>query len=287
MKKVTKTALSLLTAGSMAVVMAGSAFAADATLTVDGDPTLTGSLIPAWAEKGADSSFYVGVVAEGENVSGILADEATVEEGTVTVSDVNVTSELGDELNDKSATNTTYMYVNGGAADTTAVVKDSTFVFSDNSDGKNANDFTGAGAVFVATGSADTKTTLTLQNVDITTDGFGRDAVIVDAYANALVIDSNILTKGSDPLTEAYEGYASTAAQAYMISPPWILGIYGGVRSVNTLGTNSSFNLINSTIESGSWAVVSTDDCTNPTLNIVNSVLKVTEYDPADPSSSM
>ncbi len=287
MKKVTKTALSLLTAGSMAVVMAGSAFAADATLTVDGDPTLTGSLIPAWAEKGADSSFYVGVVAEGENVSGILADEATVEDGTVTVSDVNVTSELGDELNDKSATNTTYMYVNGGAADTSAIVKDSTFVFSDNSDGKNANDFTGAGALFVVTGSADTKTTLTLQNVDITTDGFGRDAIIVDAYANAIVEDSTIVTKGSDPLTEAYEGYASTAAQAYMISPPWILGIYGGVRSVNTLGTNSSFNLINSTIESGSWAVVSTDDCTNPTLNIVNSVLKVTEYDPADPSSSM
>ena len=287
MKKVTKTALSLLTAGSMAVVMAGSAFAADATLTVEGDPTIVGSLVPAWAEKGETSNFYVGVVAEGENVSGILADEATVEDGVVTVSDVNVTSELGDELNDKSATNTTYMYVNGGAADTTAVVKDSTFVFSDNSDGKNANDFTGAGAIFVATGSADTKTTLTLQNVDITTDGFGRDAVIVDAYANALVIDSNILTKGSDPLTEAYEGYASTAAQAYMISPPWILGIYGGVRAANTLGANSSFNLINSVMESGGWAVISTDDCTTPTVNVLNSTLKVTEYDPADPSSSM
>ena len=287
MKKVTKTALSLLTAGSMAVVMAGSAFAADATLTVDGDPTLTGSLIPAWAEKGENSNFYVGVVAEGEEVSGILADEATVEDGVVTVSDVNVTSELGDALNDKSATNTTYMYVNGGSSDTSAIVKDSTFVFSDNSDGKNANDFTGAGALFVATGAEDTKTTLTLQNVDITTDGFGRDAVIVDAYANAFVIDSNILTKGSNPLTEAYEGYASTAAQAYMISPPWILGIYGGVRAANTLGANSSFNLINSTMETGGWAVISTDDCTTPTVNVLNSTLKVTEYDPESPSTSM
>jgi hypothetical protein len=287
MKKVTKTALSLLTAGSMAVVMAGSAFAADATLTVDGDPTLTGSLIPAWAEKGENSNFYVGVVAEGEEVSGILADEATVEDGVVTVSDVNVTSELGDALNDKSATNTTYMYVNGGSSDTSAIVKDSTFVFSDNSDGKNANDFTGAGALFVATGAEDTKTTLTLQNVDITTDGFGRDAVIVDAYANAFVIDSNILTKGSNPLTEAYEGYASTAAQAYMISPPWILGIYGGVRAANTLGANSSFNLINSTMETGGWAVISTDDCTTPTVNVLNSTLKVTEYDPESPSTTM
>ena len=287
MKKVTKTALSLLTAGSMAVVMAGSAFAADATLTVDGDPTLTGSLIPAWAEKGENSNFYVGVVAEGEEVSGILADEATVEDGVVTVSDVNVTSELGDALNDKSATNTTYMYVNGGSSDTSAIVKDSTFVFSDNSDGKNANDFTGAGALFVVTGSENTKTTLTLQNVDITTDGFGRDAVIVDAYANAFVIDSNILTKGSNPLTEAYEGYASTAAQAYMISPPWILGIYGGVRAANTLGANSSFNLINSTMETGGWAVISTDDCTTPTVNVLNSTLKVTEYDPESPSTTM
>ena len=286
MKKVSKSLLAVLMSALMVVFMAGGALAADATIGIDGDPTEQGSLIPAWAEKGVYSDFYVGVDIAGEEISGILADQAEVVDGVVTVSDVNVTSELGDALNDLGATNTTYLYANGGEADTHVLVKDSTFVFSDNSDGKNANDFTGLGVVFVATGAADTDTTLTLQNVDITTDGFGRDAVVVDAYANAFIIDSNILTKGSNPLTEAYEGYASTAAQAYMISPPWILGIYGGVRAANTLGTNSSYNLINSTMETGGWAVISTDDCTNPTVNVLNSTMKVTEYDGEDPTGT-
>ncbi|MCF0228659.1 MAG: hypothetical protein HUJ76_03050 [Parasporobacterium sp.] len=288
MKKLGKRSLAILMSALMVGSMAGGAFAADAVIGVDGEPTIAqGSLIPAWASKGVPADLYIGVTAEGDQVGGMLADQAQVIDGVVTVEGVNVTSELGDAINDKGATNTTYMYVNGGAADTAAVVKDSTFVFSDNSDGKNANDFTGVGAIFVATGAENTKTSLTLQNVDITTDGFGRDAVIVDAYANAFVIDSKILTKGSDPLTEAYAGYASSAAQAYMISPPWILGIYGGVRAANTLGKNSSFNLINSTMETGGWAVISTDDCTTPTVNVLNSDMIVTEYDPESPSTTM
>ena len=67
-----------------------------------------------------------------------------------------------------------------------------------------------------------------------------------------------------------------------MISPPWILGIYGGVRASNVLGTNSSFTVADSTIESGSWAVISTDDCSTPTVNVINSTLKITEYDGTD-----
>ncbi|MBQ6369091.1 MAG: hypothetical protein IJJ17_03330 [Parasporobacterium sp.] len=284
MKKISRSIFVLLLALIMTVFMAGGVFAADATLGIDGDPTVVGALIPAWATKGVTSNLYVGVNAAGEEVTGALADQAEVVDGVVTISDVNVTSELGDALNDLGATNTTYLYVNGGEADTAAVVKDSTFVFSDESDGKNANDFTGAGVVFVATGAEGTNTTMTLENANITTDGFGRDAVVVDAYANAFVINSNILTKGSNPLTEAYEGYASTAAQAYMISPPWILGIYGGVRAANVLGKYSSYNLIDSTMESGGWAVISTDDCTQPTVNVLNSTLKVTEYNGADPT---
>ena len=286
MKKVSRSLFALLMAALMTVFMASSVFAADAALDIEGDPTITGSLIPAWATKGVESSLYIGVNVEGEEVTGALADQAEVVDGVITVSDVNVTSELGDALNDLGATNTTYMYVNGGAADTAAVVKDSTFVFSDNSDGKNANDFTGLGVVFVATGAEDTNTSLTLQNVDIQTDGFSRDAVVVDAYADAFIIDSTIKTVGNNPLTEVYEGYASNAAQAYMVSPPWILGIYGGVRAANTLGTNSSYNLIDSTMEAGGWAVISTDDCTHPTVNVVNSTLKISEYDGEDPTGS-
>ena len=286
MKKVSRSVLSVILSALMVVFFAGAAMADPAALGIDGDPTLTGSLIPAWATKGVESSFYIGVAASGDEVTGILADQAQVVDGVVTVEGVEVTSELGDALNDLGATNTTYMYVNGGEADTAAIVKDSKFSFSDNSDGKNANDFTGLGAIFVVTGAEDTQTSLTLENVDIFTDGFGRDSVIVDAYADAFIIDSNIVTLGNNPLTEAYEGYASTAAQAYMISPPWILGIYGGIRAANTLGTNSSFNLINSSMTTGGWAVISTDDCTHPTVNVLNSKLIVAEYDGEDPTGS-
>jgi len=286
MKKLSRSILAVLLSVLTIAFMAGGVFAADAELGIDGDPTRTGSLIPAWASKGVDSTFYIGVDVAGEEVTGILADQAEVVDGVVTVSDVNVTSELGDALNDLGATNTTYLYANGSEADTEVLVKDSTFVFSDNSDGKNANDFTGLGVVFVATGSENTKTNLTLQNVDIKTDGFSRDAVVVDAYANAFVIDSTIETIGNNPLTEVYEGYASNAAQAYMVSPPWILGIYGGVRAANTLGTNSTYNLIDSTMTTGGWAVISTDDCTHPTVNVVNSNMIVAEYDGEDPTGS-
>ena len=286
MKKTSRTILAVLAASVMTVSMAGGALAGEAALDIDGEPTRTGSLIPAWEGRGVDSTFYIGVDVAGEEISGILADQAQVVDGVVTVEGVNVTSELGDALNDLGATNTTYMYVDGGEADTEALVKDSTFVFSDNSDGKNANDFTGLGVVFVATGSEDTKTNLTLQNVDIKTDGFSRDAVVVDAYANAFVIDSNIETLGNNPLTEVYEGYASNAAQAYMVSPPWILGIYGGIRAANTLGTNSTYNLINSTMTTGGWAVISTDDCTHPTVNVLNSKMIVKEYDGEDVTGS-
>ena len=283
--KTCKTLIAVLVAALMVGVMAGSAFAADYTLTAEDEVIETGSLIPAWASKGVSSEFVIGVDVAGTEITGNLAEVAEViENDVVYITDINVNSELGDSINDKGAFNTTFLYANGGEADTYVMVEDSTFVFSDNSDGKNANDFTGAGVVFVATGAEDTETALFLENVSIETDGFGRDAVVVDAYANALVKDSTIITKGSNPLTESYEGYASTAAQAYMISPPWILGIYGGVRAANVLGKYSSFTLIDSVMETGGWAVISTDDCTSPTVNVVNSTLACTEYDGEDPT---
>ncbi|MBQ9267993.1 MAG: hypothetical protein IJ206_00600 [Oscillospiraceae bacterium] len=251
-------------------------------LGADGEVTYTGSLIPSWEGKGVSSSFILGLRVAGGEITGNLPELAAEDGGAVTVSEGAVSSELGDALNDASATNTGFLAVVGTEADTDVTLRDADLTFSDNSDGKNANDFTALGTVVVATGGADTKTTLTMDNVHIETDGFGRDAVVVDAYANAVMRNSSIVTHGANPLTEAYEGYASTAAQAYMISPPWILGIYGGVRAANVLGNSSSFTVVDSTIESGSWAVISTDDCTNPTVNVVNSTLKVTEYDGSD-----
>ncbi|MBR2842816.1 MAG: hypothetical protein IKF06_06020, partial [Lachnospiraceae bacterium] len=255
-------------------------------LTADDAVTTTGSLIPAWAEKGVSSTFILGAMISGSEVTGNLKDAAAVESGAVRIENVSVKSELGDAINDKSAANTGFAAIVGTDADTSVTIKNADLTFSDNSDGKNANDFTGLGAVIVATGGENTKTELLIDSVDIKTDGFGRDGVIVDAYANAVMTNSNIYTAGSNPLTEAYPGYASTAAQAYMISPPWILGIYGGVRAANVLGNSSSFTVVDSTIESGSWAVISTDDCSKPTVNVINSTLKISEYNGSDPTGN-
>ena len=252
-------------------------------LTADDEVTETGSLVPAWAEKGVNSNFILAADVQGTEVTGNMAEIAEVaEDGTVSIDAVQINSELGDALNDAEATNTGAVYVAGTNEDTTVSITNSEFNFSDESDGKNANDFTCLGVVVTATGAENTSTRLLMDNVTINTDGFGRDGLVVDAYANAVVTNSSIYAAGSNPLNEAYEGYASTAAQAYMISPPWILGIYGGVRACNVLGTNSSLTVVDSTIETGSWAVISTDDCTNPTVNVVDSTLKVSEYDGTD-----
>lgn len=256
-------------------------------LSAEDAVTETGSLIPAWAGKGVESSFILGASIRGDQVTGNLADSFTAENGAVTISDVAVSSELGDAINDQTAINTGFAAVIGTEADTDVTISNADLTFSDNSNGANANDFTALGTVVTATGSENTKTSLRMDNVNIVTDGFGRDGLVVDAYANAVVTNSSILAKGANPLTEAYEGYASTAAQAYMISPPWILGIYGGVRAANVLGNKSSLTVVDTTVEAGSWAVISTDDCTNPTVNVVDSTLKITPYDEAAPSDSM
>ncbi|MBR2696357.1 MAG: hypothetical protein IKE48_02490 [Parasporobacterium sp.] len=266
----------------------GSAFTTTGMiqLSANDEVTYTGSIIPAWAEKGVSSSFILGSLVKGTEISGNLKDTAIADGDIVKINNVNVSSELGDEINDKEATNTGYLAVVGTDTDTNVEMKDVSLAFSDNSDGKNANDFTALGTVVTATGGENTKTTLNMENISIKTDGFGRDGVIVDAYADAVMTDSKIYTAGSNPLTEAYEGYASTAAQAFMLSPPWILGIYGGVRASNVLGTNSSFTVADSTIESGSWAVISTDDCSTPTVNVINSTLKISNYDGTDPTGN-
>jgi hypothetical protein len=60
-----------------------------------------------------------------------------------------------------------------------------------------------------------------------------------------------------------------------MISPPWVLGIQGGVRSASLLGNNSTLSMIDSQITSGSWAVLSTDAGSNFVLNVIDSTLAI------------
>lgn len=139
------------------------------------------------------------------------------------------------------------------------------------SEGEHASDFTGAGAAFVAADSAK----LTIRDVDVITDGFVRAFLIVDHGATAWVENANVVTYGANPLTEAYDGYVNSATTSKMLSPPWVLGIQGGIRTVNVLDTEATLVLVDSSLASGGWGVVSTDGCTNPKIYFIDTDLRI------------
>ncbi len=142
---------------------------------------------------------------------------------------------------------------------------------SDNGDGKNASDFSGLGVQIVASDYAKVK----VHSMKIDTQGFLRGALIADNYAEILVEDSTITTLGANPLTQAWKGYVNSANQNIMLSPPWVLGIQGGVRACNLIGNKSTLTVINSTVTSGGWAVLSTDEGTSPMMNVVDTTLQI------------
>jgi hypothetical protein len=142
---------------------------------------------------------------------------------------------------------------------------------ADDAEGVHASDFTGCGAAFVAADGG----RITAKNVDLTTTGFVRAGFIVDDGAIAWVEDSEIITYGANPLTDAYDGYVNSATTSKMLSPPWVLGIQGGIRAVNVLDTNTTFVSVNSHLASGGWGVVSTDGCTTPSLYLIDSTLEI------------
>jgi hypothetical protein len=142
---------------------------------------------------------------------------------------------------------------------------------TDSSDGQDASDFTGLGTQIIASNYA----SVNVNNMDIFTTGFLRDAFIADEHAQITVNNSTITTMGANPLTQAYSGYQNSANQSIMLSPPWVLGIQGGVRSANLLGNNATLSVIDSQITSGSWAVLSTDAGSNFMLNVIDSSLSI------------
>lgn len=141
--------------------------------------------------------------------------------------------------------------------------------------GEFASDFTGTGAAVIANGG----TTMNVSNLDFESDGFVRAFAMVYGAADTSTVlnisDSRIVAYGADPLTDAYDGYYNSANTGMMLSSPWVLGIQGGIRTVNVLGSHPTFIAKDSYIASGGWGVVSTDGCTAPALWIVNSTLEI------------
>ncbi len=141
----------------------------------------------------------------------------------------------------------------------------------DEGDGSGVSDFSGLGSMIVASDYA----TVTVDSMDIITSGFARAAFIADDHANILVKKSQVTTWGANPLTDAYASYVNSANTSIMISPPWVLGIQGGVRAANMLGERASLSVVDSEITSASWAVLSTDSCTSPQMTVVDSDLTI------------
>jgi hypothetical protein len=142
---------------------------------------------------------------------------------------------------------------------------------SDNGDGKNASDFSGLGAVVVAHDYARVK----IDSMKIDTKGFLRAAFISDQYAQVYVKNTTVTAMGANPLTQAWKGYVNSANQSIMLSPPWVLGIQGGIRGGNMLGDKSTLSVVDSTITTGGWAVLSTDACQSPVMNVVDTTMEI------------
>lgn len=133
-------------------------------------------------------------------------------------------------------------------------------------------DFVGYGAAILATG-ADTK--LVVDGAKVHTDGVVRTGVVADEGANVVVKNSTIQT--NDGVLPA--DYEPTMNQLYMMSVPWVLGLSGNCRATNLCGTNTIASYINSYISAEGWGVLSTDDCTTPQLNAINSTIEITGPD--------
>ncbi len=142
----------------------------------------------------------------------------------------------------------------------------------DESDGAFASDFTGTGAAITAAEGANVR----VSEMMYASAGFLRSFAVVE-NSTLILSDSDITALGADPLTDAYDGYYNSAQMSMMLSPPWVLGIQGGVRAVNILGRSdpSTFVAYDSAITSGGWAVVSTDGCTTPQLYFFNTELNI------------
>nr|MCR5082838.1 hypothetical protein [Parasporobacterium sp.] len=256
----------------------GSGTNTSADLNEEVNPNYVGSIIPSFTQRSNDS-YTVGLYVQGNEVIGdysYLTDYVTANGDSVDVKDLSV------EAEGEAFTAITAQATEDGKA-STVNISNVDLNLHDDSDGSYGNDFSGLGTAIVSSGASETEHIRTnIDNSTIHTSGFARDAIIVNDYADTVITNSDITVEGNNALQSAgkvYDGYLFTALQSGMLSPPWILGITGGARGANLLGNYSSFTMIDSTFKSGGWAVVSTDGCTEPVMNIVNSTLEIAQAD--------
>lgn len=118
--------------------------------------------------------------------------------------------------------------------------------------GNGRLDFIGYGSGIVGTGAG---TTLVVDRATITTAGVVRDAVVADDGAAVIVKNSTISVKDGTVPAE----YEHTGDPAFMMTCPWLLGMYGTVRATNTLGVDTRATYLNTSVTNENWALWSID----------------------------
>ena len=260
MKKISKILAVVLT---LCMLLSVSAFASGEPSGEIAAPAAADSSIPATA-KTTDvgsyppSEFGTLTSDKGRDNTGDIYIGTVVTEGTVDLT-------LDDTVTGPAFT---AVYASGEMAEANIT---GTLVLIDDTAGEKGSDFNGQGAAFSVNDGA----TMNISDSTLYTKGFVRTGIIVSQNGVATVKDSTWTTMGANPLTEAYEGYVNSPNTRIMLSPPWVLGIMGGIRTVNMLGSNPTLNVIDSDFTTGGWALLSTDGGSNHRINVVDTVLTV------------
>ena len=149
-------------------------------------------------------------------------------------------------------------------------VDGATIIMDTDADGSDTNDFSGLGAAVLATGDI----ILEIKDSDIETTGVAKLALFTDGGAVSIVKNSRLATNSGT----IYDGYMSTADQAIMVNPPWVLGLGGpkcNARTTNVMGDYSTAAYIDSDFYAGGWGALSTDTGTNMHMLVINTTVEV------------
>ncbi|MFT4210319.1 MAG: hypothetical protein QM626_00470 [Microbacterium sp.] len=128
--------------------------------------------------------------------------------------------------------------------------------------GNGRNDFIGYGAAITGTGAS----YLTVDAATVENRGVVRTAVIADGGSTVVVKNSVLTVHDGTPPAE----YENTGDTNFMMTCPWLLGMYGTVRATNLLGTGTKAAYVNSQVTTETWGALSVDggsDCTLVALN--------------------
>ncbi|XVQ86400.1 hypothetical protein ACQP2K_02900 [Microbispora siamensis] len=135
--------------------------------------------------------------------------------------------------------------------------------------GNGRCDFIGYGAAVVATGAG---TRLVVDNARIHNRGVVRATVVAEGSSTVVVKNSTLsTTDGTLPAS-----YQDTGDTSFMMTCPWLLGMYGTVRATNLLGNGTKATYLNTSITSENWGLLSVDEGNNCTLVAVNCTLRHT-----------